>query len=218
MAFRVVGEAHTFARRNGGYVLESQHPWLAGPIEADGALVPEVEASRDVPRPTTPQPGVPEPDSADRLPRRDVDRPAALWWLGVHGGAGESTLAVTVPGSRAAGHAWPIMQDGSPSNVILVARSNAKGLAAAQRAATEWASGSLPTVRVRGLVIVADSHGKLPKLLRNLAQVVSGGVPVVWQVPWVEAWRLGEPVSLDLSPKEVRALAAAATALIAQTV
>ncbi|MEO7017078.1 MAG: DUF6668 family protein [Leifsonia sp.] len=142
-----------------------------------------------------------------------MNRPAALWWLGVHGGAGENTLSATVPESRAAGHAWPISHDGLPSNVILVARSNANGLAAAQRAATEWASGALPTIRLLGLVIVADSHGKLPKPLRDLAQVVSGGVPQVWQIPWVEAWRLGEPVSLDASPKEVRSLAVDASAL-----
>jgi len=198
-------------------VSDAQHPWLARPIDRGEALIPAVAESRDFPRPTTPQPGVPEPDIADRLPRRNVNRPATVWWLGVHGGAGESTLSATVPGSRSAGHAWPITPDGSRSNVVLVARSNANGLAAAQRAATEWASGSLPTVRLLGLVIIADSRGKLPKPLRDLAQVVSGGVPQVWQVPWVEAWRLGEPVALDSSPTEVRALATSVTALIAPT-
>ena len=58
---------------------DSQHPWLAEPSEPEEALVPEVEESRELPRPTAPQPGVPEPDSADRLPRRNVNRPAALW-------------------------------------------------------------------------------------------------------------------------------------------
>lgn len=196
---------------------DTQHPWLAEPIEPEDTLIPVVEESRELPRPQTPQPGVPTPDMADRLPRRDVNRPAILWWLGVHGGAGESTLSATVAGSRSAGHAWPTANDGSISNVVLVARSNANGLAAAQRAATEWASGSLPMVRLLGLVIVADSRGKLPKPLRDLAQVVSGGVPQVWQVPWVEEWRLGEPFNLDSSPKEVRALAASVTALITPT-
>ena len=72
-------------------------------------------------------------------------------------------------------------------------------------------------INLLGLVIVADSRGKLPKPLRDLAQVVSGGVPQVWQVPWVEQWRLGEPFDLDSSPKEVRALAASVTALITPT-
>lgn len=196
---------------------DAQHPWLARPIDREEALIPAVAESRDFPRPTTPQPGVAEPDIGHRLPRRDVNRPANVWWLGVHGGAGESTLSAAVPGSRSAGHAWPIATDGSRPDVILVARSNANGLEAAQRAATEWASGSVPTVRLLGLVIIADSRGKLPKPLRDLAQVVSGGVPQVWQIPWVEAWRLGEPVNLDSSPKEVRALATSVTALIAPT-
>lgn len=200
------------------YVSDSQNPWLAEPSEPKDAVVPAAVRSRELPRPTAPQPGVPTPDSADRLPLQKVNQPAALWWLGVHGGAGESTLAMTVKGSHAANHAWPIAHDGSTSNVVLVARSNANGLAAAQRAATEWASGSLPTIRLLGLVIVADSHGKLPKPLRDLAQVVSGGVPQVWQIPWVEAWRLGEPVVLDTAPKEVRALATAANAWIAPSV
>jgi hypothetical protein len=194
-------------------VSENQHPWLTEPNAPAGPPVPAVEEAQAVLRPTKPQPGVPVPDSVDRLPRRDVDRPASLWWLGVHGGAGESTLSATVAGSRSADHAWPITIDGSTANVILVARSNANGLAAAQRAATEWASGSLPTIQLLGLVVVADSQGKLPKALRDLAEVVSGGLPRVWQVPWVEAWRLGEPVSLETSPKGVRALAVAASAL-----
>ena len=196
---------------------DSQHPWIAGPPASEEVLVPEVQAPKDLPRPTTPQPGVPAPDSADRLPRRDVNRPAAIWWLGVHGGAGERVLSRLLPGSRSADHAWPIINDGSRANVVLVARSNADGLQAAQRAATEWASGSLPTINLLGLVIVADAPGKLPKPLRDLAQVVSGGVPNVWQIPWVEAWRLGEPVSFDSSPKHVRDLTAAVSALVSST-
>lgn len=193
---------------------DAQHPWLAGQSASEEVLLPVVQATHGMPRPTTPQPGVPAPDIADRLPRLAVNRLAAVWWLGAHGGAGESTLSHLLSDSRAAGHAWPIAHDGSQANVVLVARSNADGLQAAQRAAMEWASGSLPTINLLGLVIVADAPGKLPKPLRDLAQVVSGGVPNVWQVPWVEAWRLGEPVCFDSSPKDVRDLAAAISALV----
>ncbi len=184
---------------------DSQHPWLAGPALPQQAP-PPLRARRELPRPAAPQPGVPAPDNADRLPRRDVNRPAPLWWLGVHGGAGETTLANLVAGSRTAGHAWPIGYDGARTNVVLVARSNAAGLAAAQRAAIEWASGVLPSVNVLGLVIVADAPGKLPKPLRELAHLVSGGVPRAWHMPWIEAWRLGETPDLEHAPKDVRTL------------
>ncbi|MBN9633551.1 MAG: hypothetical protein J0I18_23610 [Actinobacteria bacterium] len=189
----------------------SQHPWLPATPQQQEAPPPPVR--RELPRPAAPQPGVPAPDQADRLPRRDVNRPAPLWWLGVHGGAGESTLAQLVPGSRAAGHAWPIGYNGEPTNVVLVARSNASGLGAAQRAAIEWAAGTLPSVNLVGLVIVADAPGKLPKPLRELAHLVSGGVPQSWHVPWIEAWRLGEAPELEHAPKDVRALIAAVNAL-----
>ena len=192
---------------------DPQHPWIAG-TPAGKVHVPTVLTSKAIPRPTTPQPGVPRPDSSHRLPRHDTTLQAELWWLGVHGGSGESVLSHLLPGSRSADHAWPIIHDGSKANVVLVARSNAHGLIAAQQAATEWASGSLPTINLLGLVIVADAPGKLPKLLRDLTQVVSGGVPNVWHLPWMESWRLGELVSPETSPKNVRAVIGAIDDLI----
>ncbi|WP_422758818.1 hypothetical protein [Paenarthrobacter sp. C1] len=111
---------------------------------------------------TRPQLSVPEPDLADRLPRRSVSGAAPdYWWLGVHGGAGETSLARLDRRTRAADHHWPMA--GSGSTVVLVARSNVPGLRAAQRAATEWASGAVPEVRVAGLVVMADAPGRLPR-------------------------------------------------------
>jgi hypothetical protein len=127
-----------------------------------------------------------------------------LWWVGAHGGAGESTLEQLLDGSRASGHAWPCgeLGTGLTPSVLIVARTNERGLRAAQRLAMEWASGSVP-VAVHGLVLLADAPGKLPKPLKDFAQVVSGAVPRVWRLPWVEAWRLGEPVSGDTTPNAV---------------
>jgi hypothetical protein len=77
--------------------------------------------------------------------------------------------------------------------VLLVARSHASGLSAAQAAARQWAAGVLPNVRLLGLVVVADAPGKLPKPLKDLLRLISGGVPRTWELPWVEALRLGDP-------------------------
>ena len=41
------------------------------------------------------------------------DEQAAVWWLGAHGGAGESTLEELFSGSRAAGHSWPVTAAGA---------------------------------------------------------------------------------------------------------
>jgi len=135
---------------------------------------------------------VPVPDLADRLPRRAAHGQAIAWWVGAHGGAGETTLARLAFGTVAAEHSWPMpAAAGIQSRVILVARTNYAGLTAAQRAAREWASGALgDAIRLEGLVLVADQPGKLPKELRELAHLVCGGVPRSWELPWVAEWRV----------------------------
>jgi hypothetical protein len=93
--------------------------------------------------------------------------------------------------------------------VILVARTNYAGLTAAQRAAIEWASGLLgDAVRVDGLVLIPDMPGRMPKELRHLAQVVAGGLPHTWTLPWVDAWRFGPPDPTADLPKAFHPLLA----------
>ncbi|MFW1494664.1 DUF6668 family protein, partial [Vibrio parahaemolyticus] len=76
-----------------------------------------------------------------------------MWWVGAHGGAGESTLAALMPGSQAAGHSWPRTASATPARTVLVARSDAHGLRAAQAAMRQWAAGLVPSVEVLGLVV-----------------------------------------------------------------
>jgi hypothetical protein len=138
----------------------------------------------------------------------DVDRAAPVWWCGVHGGAGESTLERLFGGSRASGHRWPIVGVGEPvPAVVLVARTDARGLRAVQRAMREHLESAV-AVEVVGLVLMADAPGRLPRVLRDLAGVVGGTVPRVWWLPWVEAWRAGAVPSPANSPKETDRLAA----------
>lgn len=166
---------------------------------------------------TRPQLSVPQPDQADRLPRRNAaGKEPDFWWLGVHGGAGETSLARLDKSTKAAEHHWPL--SGAGSVVVLVARSNIPGLRAARLAATEWASGSLPGIHVAGLVVMADAPGRLPKEIRDFARVVGGGVPHLWHFPWVDGWRYGHDIAAEELPKEARTvleqirLAVAATA------
>jgi len=172
------------------------NPQQSGSGYHPGATLPsrlsrQTRSGRSV---TGPQPGVPELDTADRLPRRQTTETAAVWWLGVHGGAGESTLAALAAGTKAAGHAWPLPADPAAAahRVVLVARTNYTGLIGAQRAAIDWASDSLGSgVTLEGLVLIADMPGRRPKPLRDLEQVVAGGAPRSWSLPWIDAWRYG---------------------------
>lgn len=190
--------------------MTNANPWLTGPEQpAEPETLAAPQTRREVRHgATAPQPGVPTPDTADRLPRREAAWPATVWWLGVHGGAGESTLAALASGTRPAEHAWPIpVTAGTTHRVVLVARSNYAGLTAAQRAATEWASNSLGDgVQLAGLVVIADAPGRRPKALRDLEQVIAGGVPRVWTLPWIDAWRIGPAVPGNALPKVFREL------------
>lgn len=190
-------------------VADRTNPWLSKPpVDPEPTTPPVVaDVSSRPTGPASPQRGVPAPDRVDQLPTVAHHRTGDLWWLGVHGGAGESTLAGLQPTWPAAEHAWPHHPPGSdPAHVVLVARSNMRGLRAAQTASTQWASGLVPFVEVLGLVIIMDAPGRLPRPLREYAQVVAGGVPRVWRLPWVEPWRMGEPVVLDDAPRAVRRL------------
>lgn len=187
----------------------SSNPWLTRPAESQ-PVAPRSEATEPVlpatTGPTAPQRGVPAPGASDQLPIQPQPRDAELWWLGVHGGAGETSLAALVPDWPAAEHAWPQIPGACGVRVVLTARSNMRGLRAAQVAATQWAAGLVPHVEVVGLVIVADAPGRLPRPLREFSQIVGGGVPRTWILPWIEAWRLGEPPALSDAPREVRRL------------
>jgi hypothetical protein len=183
----------------------SKNRWVTLGAETIDEPVPAIpEAPRFIPTGATrPQLSVPQPDQADRLPRRNAaGKEPDFWWLGVHGGAGETSLARLDKGTKAAEHHWPLAAAGSV--VVLVARSNIPGLRAARLAATEWASDSLPAIHVAGLMVMADAPGRLPKEIRDFARVVGGGVPHLWHFPWVDGWRYGHDVAPEELPKEAR--------------
>ena len=140
-----------------------------------------------------------------------------MWWVGAHGGAGESTLEDLFSGSRAAGHCWPMSEpEAEPADVVLVARTHARGLEAAQLAMRQWAFPGFVEVRLLGLVLIADAPGRLPRPLRDLADHIKGGAPRTWWVPWVEAWRLGEPPGPQNAPAAVGGLLEDLRGLVAE--
>ncbi|GAA1707606.1 hypothetical protein GCM10009745_64350 [Kribbella yunnanensis] len=182
----------------------TQNPWTRQQQPEPGPARGPAQTANLTPRgPSAPQHGVPAPAEDQRLPKFAIPAADTLWWVGAHGGAGESTMAQLLPGTRAANHRWPIPPPPVPTPVILVARTNGSGLRAAQRAATEWASGVVQGVAVLGLVLIADASGRLPRVLDDFADIVGGGVPRVWELPWIEEWRRGEAPTPENTPDEV---------------
>lgn len=137
------------------------------------------------------------PDVTDRLPFVKVSGTRPIAVIGAHGGAGATTLAASDPElffeSRAA---WPSTQ--YEQACILVARTSAQGLYAAQTALQQWAAAETPSVDLLGLVLIADAPGKLPKPLKELVQVIAGGAPRTWHLPWDPAMRLDAENTLPM--------------------
>ncbi|WP_436772181.1 DUF6668 family protein [Yinghuangia sp. YIM S09857] len=134
---------------------------------------------------------------------------ARWWWVGCHGGAGVTKLHHEVPGGADLGvRAWPIRPDGGATQVVLVARTHARGLTAAQDAARQWASGAAGNVVLLGLIAVADAPGRMPKALSDSLRFVAGGLPRLWRIPWVEDWRSAYPSHTGPSIRETVRLAA----------
>lgn len=163
--------------------------------------------------PAAPHRLVPSPSLELCLPQRATSTRADLWWLGAHGGAGETTLAELLPGSRPADHVWPGPGE-RPSRVVLVARTSAHGLLRAQGAVTQWASGTITDVELLGLVLIADAPGRLPPPLKTLLKVVCGGAPRVWHLPWVEELRRGADPGSAPHPRAMRRLLGSVNALL----
>lgn len=184
------------------------NPWLPRPDPAGEPVPPADTAAPTRFAPVRPQAGLAAEPASDGPAFRSVPPDAPnppWWWVGCHGGAGVSTLAAAVPGGRDAERAWPLPPPRRTSRVVLVARTNADGLHAAQDAARQWAAGRVPGVTVLGLVAVADMPGRLPRPLAALLHLVGGGVPRLWVVPWIDALRLGRPLPGTM-PKGLRTL------------
>lgn len=190
---------------------QPDNPWLtlddpetpSAPAPPTGFVAPEVQ----------PNSGIAPPAVEHRLPTREItnaELDVAVWWLSAHGGAGETTLASLVDGTRAAGHAWPIAPaDAEPCDVVLLGRTNLSGLTAVQHALAHWGSG-LVRVSLKALVLLADAPGKPPRELRDFARVLQRGAPGPSSlIPWQPNWRLGhaEPSDIrkhlkSIAPKE----------------
>lgn len=151
-----------------------------------------------------------------RLPRQPTSS-AGLVVLGVHGGAGESSLAALLD-ATAADHAWPTPAgDAETVSVLLCARSNTRGLDAVQAAVMEWSAGTLPGIALLGVVISADAPGRPPKAVRDRIRHVTGGAPRTFELSWVDAWRFHPSEDPLPAPKPVAALVDDITRITTET-
>lgn len=153
------------------------------------------------------------------MPRAPGSAAVGLWWVGAHGGAGVSTLTELIEGTATLGARWPLPPRG-PVPAVLVARTSHCALEAMRDAAIDYAAGGLSSLDLVGWVFIHDAP-KLPAVLQERMRHLAGAAPVddrgralVWELPWVEPWRLGGPVRLDTAPGAYRKFAADLTDLV----
>jgi len=149
------------------------------------------------------QAGVVAPPESRRAPIWDRPVPgvgrAPLWWLlGVHGGAGASTLAHVLAPAADSGRRWPGVFDRESPFVVLVARETITGLTRAHDLLRQHHSGFAGSCEVLGLITVAARPGRMPAEIRRYRDVVGSLAGQVWQIPWYEEWTLVEPEKLPI--------------------
>jgi uncharacterized protein DUF6668 len=89
------------------------------------------------------------------------------------------------------GRAWPDPRLETTTAVVVVTRTTMSGLAAAQDAAAQYLTGQAPEgLQLLGLVAVHDQPGRLPRPLASSLSLLAGVYRQVWNVPYVEAYRL----------------------------
>jgi hypothetical protein len=126
-----------------------------------------------------------------------------VWWVGCHGGSGATTLAGLTKIGCDFGTAWPVMPPTAAMiDVILVFRASATGTWAATGAVEQWRRRSAPVnARVRGIVAVAASARRPPKIVDERLQLLKGWVPNLWKVGWQEVLLAAdEPSDVGLPP------------------
>ncbi|MER7164919.1 hypothetical protein ABT336_02420 [Micromonospora sp. NPDC000207] len=113
-----------------------------------------------------------------------------MWWVGCHGGAGTSTLAALAGFGADFGASWPALTPDMPSaQVVLVCRATATGTWAATGVIEQWKRrhGVSRLTDVVGVVAVAASARRQPKIVTDRLRLLGGWTPNLWRIGWVEA-------------------------------
>lgn len=178
------------------------NPFLSRPME-DEPRDPEDDALRDLDNvlgapvvtkgPQQPLAQHRESSTSSSLLISPATEPATVHVVGVHGGAGATTLA-TLLGSAArdVGRTWPAPNPwigAEGGGVLLCGRTHAHGLQLLRDALTAWHSGAYTTgLPLLGLCIVDDGP-RLSKAQQSAARTVTKMAPFGWHLSWQETYR-----------------------------
>jgi hypothetical protein len=119
----------------------------------------------------------------------DTSTFAPLWWfVGAHGGAGTTTLATLLAPAGDAGHSWPVHEENRVC--VVVAKASVPSLEKAHQVLLQGQQ-QVETVDVIGVVVVAETPGKYPNLVKNKIDVLRP-LTTVWELEYLSDLRLVE--------------------------
>src|SRR5699024_411175 len=172
---------------------EVRSSWFDEPNDEEGtAAVPVIDDSLPdrVIAHDPPISNVTAPDITDRLPFIEVPETRPVAVIGTHGGAGATALtACDTELFFDCGTAWPKTERHQACTRLLQSL---------QAVFQHWAAAATPLVDLLGVVLIADAPGKFPNPLKELMQVVTGGAPRTWQLPWDPAMRVSTDNALAM--------------------
>lgn len=183
----------------------------AAPVDADAGVPVEPDPLWDDEErwqgPPVPPPTATPGSELPAWPQVQVVGAPSVCVMGLHGGAGASTVtALLGPDALEVGTAWPVPGGWARPlpvlRVLAVARTHYRGLQAATDLAQAWAARSLTGALLVGLVLVDDAPD-LTTAQRKTARRLGRMTPHGWHLPWQEAWRLAAP-ELPNAPIRVR--------------
>lgn len=159
-----------------------------------------------------PTPGLVPLSAVETIPHLELTDAPRVAIMGLHGGAGASTVAGLLgEGTLDTSCRWPQYvgwERPLPDiPVVVVTRTHHRGIEAADKFARAWAAGSLAPSRLVGLVVIDDGPRLLQdqqRAVRRLAQLT----PSAWHLPWQDTWRIEPPTPQTFSTRLRRTLAA----------
>ena len=120
-----------------------------------------------------------------------------VWLLGAHGGAAVSSLTASLDWAGNAQRRWPSGGHGDSPLVAIVARTHLSGLTAAHRLLMQHYNREIPdSIRLLGLITVADTDRGLSSDLKRELDRVESLAPAAWRLGWIEPWRHMLPADL----------------------
>ncbi|WP_245603567.1 hypothetical protein [Salinispora cortesiana] len=103
------------------------------------------------------------------------------------------------------GQAWPRPATMPAANVVLVCRASAQGVWAAVGAVEQWRMGSTGA-RLAGVVAVAASPRRPPRIATERLQLLRGWTQRIWHISWIEALTAADDPTDVGVPPDIEAL------------